>query len=107
MIKTAPRITEVSKAWYTAHFPSLNAGLEYVLQTFPMLCEQSRRDILNKFSDAELDEMRFQLNGRRKPTTQMAGPYLKYRMRDSSAYQKLANLTNMELHILEIIVNKE
>ncbi len=50
----SPRIREESKGWYQNHFPSLNAGVTFAMESFPELYKRALLEIRGKFSREEL-----------------------------------------------------
>ena len=51
---TAPRIGEQSAKWYTTVFSSLNSGLTYCADAFPVLYRQTIFNLRGRFSHGEL-----------------------------------------------------
>lgn len=54
-IKTAPRISPESAEWYKKMFGSINAGMEFVANAFPMLYSHTITAMPVDFSEDELD----------------------------------------------------
>jgi hypothetical protein len=52
--KTAPRIGDKSAEFYTGHFSSLNAGMEYTADAFPALYRRTMHALRGRFSRGEL-----------------------------------------------------
>lgn len=52
--KTAPRILDKSTDFYKLTFETLNAGLEFILDSFPRLYRQTIFDLRGKFTRGEL-----------------------------------------------------
>ncbi len=51
---TAPRIGEQAAKFYPSVFSSLNAGMEYTADAFPVLYRKTLHDLRGMFSDGEL-----------------------------------------------------
>lgn len=50
----APRIREGSKNWYGENFPTTNAGVVFVLESFPEIYKRALMEIQGRFTREEL-----------------------------------------------------
>ncbi len=78
---TAPRIAEQSAKFYSEVFPSLNAGMEYVGDAFPLLYKRTLLSLKNIFSRAELCLLIDIFNGTFL-TPNLAGQHLEIQVED-------------------------
>jgi hypothetical protein len=62
-VAIAPKIRSDAADFYAAHFPSLNAGATFVLESFPILYRATLAEIRGKFSIGELSMILDVLNG--------------------------------------------
>jgi hypothetical protein len=86
--KTAPRITDKSAEWYKQSFPSVNAGLEYILDAFPALYQHTIHNLKDRFSRGELMLM-IDVNNGLILTPRIAGQHLDAQVSDGIALDKL------------------
>jgi hypothetical protein len=87
-VKTAPRIIEKSAEIIPTHFPSLNAGLEYIADSWPTLHRKALAEIRGLFSKDELLLILHVFNGCAL-TPALAGKHLAPSVVDGIALQGL------------------
>lgn len=116
---TAPRIGEASAKFYQGVFSSLNAGLEYTADAFPVLYRRTLHDLRGTFTRGELNLMSDIFNTTAL-TPQLAGQHLAATVADGIALDrqdakweidgpalnaKIAALTIFQAACLEIWAN--
>jgi len=84
----APRLTDAAEKWVLTHFENLNAGLEYVLEAFPVLHRRALVETAPRFEDAELMLILDVFNGVAL-TPQIAGQHLAMQVDDGCALDRL------------------
>lgn len=114
--KTAPRITDRSAEFYRRTFGSINAGMEYVGDSFPYLYRATISALKGRF---DMPEIRAIMNGGpiAPPNAHIAGKQLllalpdrmaednlarKWGINGTALYAKISSLTIFEAACLEI-----
>jgi hypothetical protein len=118
-IGTAPRVSEGAAQFYPTIFSSLNAGLEFTIEGFPVLYRRTLHGLKGRFEQKELSLM-IDVFKATMLTPQMAGQHLAAQVADGIALDrldqkwgidgnalnnKIASLTVFEAACLEIWAN--
>lgn len=116
MIKVSPRVTSKGAEFYRATFPSLNAGCEYVLDSFPVLYHKTMMPLFERFSEREFSLITETFNGTML-TSGLAGQHLAISVADAcdldsldvkwgvdrdALLEKISTLSQFEATCLEI-----
>lgn len=88
IVKTSPRISSKSADWYKGNFSSVNAGLEYTLESMPSLYRYTLDSLKGRFSRGELMLM-IDVNNGLILTPRMAGQHLGAQVSDGIALDRL------------------
>ena len=93
--KISPRIDDQSRVFLSNHFSTLNAGAEYVLDSFPMLFKRALHEMRGIFSDKELS---FLVEAFKEPklSSQLAGQQLRLFCNDAITFGKIDDKWEIE-----------
>ena len=118
--KISPRIEDQSREFLSAHFSTLNAGAEYVLDGFPMLYNRALHEMRGHFSDGELSFL-IEAFKDTKLSPQLAGQQFKifcddaitfrnlddkWKIKSEAFLKKIENITSFQAACLEIWAKK-
>lgn len=109
MRKTAPRINDRAAEEIATYFPSLNFGLEFILNSWPVLFRTTLLSLRGRFSHEELNRI-VDLFKTVQVHPDLAGDFLSSILRgqidkqgmDAGILGKITYMTRWEHHVIEI-----